>query len=114
MSPQDLLTKADLATFSEQLTALLKQVLPAVAATDDFLTVQEVATLTRKSEKTVRKWIAEGKTDQKGKLIKLFTLEFSPGFPSIPRSALVAYGQGLGFDVSQLKPEQLPAMRRVA
>ena len=111
MSPQDLLTKADLADFAAQLTSLLKQMVPAVTATDDFLTVQEVALLTRKSEKTVRKWIAEGKRDQQGKIITLFKLEFSPGIPSIPRSALVAYGQGLGFDVSQLKPEQLPAMR---
>lgn len=111
MSPQDLLTKADLALFSERLTTLLQQVLPAVAAQDDFLTVEEAATLAKTSTKTVRTWIDHGKPDQKGKIIKLFTLEFSPGYKRIPRSALVAYGQGLGFDVSQLKHEQLPAMR---
>lgn len=111
MSPFDCIaTKDDLRSLAEQFTALLEKALPAIAAKDDFLSVQEVAKLTDTSEKTVRKWISEGKHDQKGKLIKLYALEFSPGFPRIPRSALVAYGQGLGFDVSKLQAGDVPKM----
>lgn len=111
MDPNHLATKADIRSLGEQFTALLEKALPALAAQDDFLSVAEVAKLTGTSEKTVRKWLSEGKYDQKGQRIKLFALEFSPGFPRIPRSALVAYGRGLGFDVSHLTPAQLPTMR---
>ena len=111
MDPNHLVTKADLTALAESLTLMLTKVLPAVTASDDFLDVQEVASLTGVSTKTVRKWIAEGKRDQKGRHIKLYVLEFSPGFPRVPRSALVAYGQGLGYDVRQLLPEHVTTMR---
>lgn len=114
MSPHDIATKADLEAISAQILALLEKALPALAAQDDFLSVQEVAKLTGTSEKTVRSWIEHGKPDQKGKIIKLYALEFSPGYKRVPRSALVAYGQGLGFDVSKLLPAQLPQMRVAA
>jgi excisionase family DNA binding protein len=111
MDPSHLATKADLAALTNCLTSLLEKALPAVAASDDFLDVQEVAALTGVSTKTVRKWITEGKFDQKGRHIKLYVLEFSPGFPRVPRSALVAYGQGLGYDERQLMPERKATMR---
>jgi hypothetical protein len=114
MSPHDIATKADLTALSEHLEKLLQAAIPAIAAQDAFYNVEQAAEVAGVSAKTVRKWIAEGKYDQKGHLIKLFTLEFSPGYPRIPRSALVAFGQGIGFDVSQLAPAQLPPMRKVA
>ena len=99
MDPNHLATKADLMALDNSLTSALTKLLTSVPVSDDFLDVQEVATLTRVSTKTVRKWITEGKYDRKGRHIKLYVLEFSPGFPRVPRSALVAYGQGLGYDV---------------
>lgn len=95
-------TKGDLQALLQKLEQLFDAQPPTAAAGDDYLDIDQVATLTGFSRKTVRKWIAEGKYDQRGKLIKLFTLEFAPGFPRIPRSALLAFGKGMGFDVGQL------------
>lgn len=104
-----LATKADL----EQLYARLTQLLtaPAAPATgpDEYLTLEEVAKATRVSTRTVKKWVQEGKADRRGKIVQLFALEFSPGFLRIPRAALLAYGEGLGFTIHDLK--QHPPMR---
>lgn len=97
-----LLTTDDLAPLEALLRQLVVQQTAAAQPADDYLSVDQVATLTGTSTKTVRKWIAEGKPDRKGKIIRLYTLEFSPGFPRVPRSALLAFGQGLGFDAAQL------------
>ena len=109
MRPDELATKADL----EQLYARLAQLLTAAPAApvpaDEYLTLEEVATATRVSVRTVKKWVEEGKHDRRGKLVTLFALEFSPGFKRIPRAALVAYGEGLGFSIQNLK--EIPAMR---
>ncbi len=104
MSPHDIATKADLADLAERLEKALAAALPAIAAPDAFYSVEQAAEVAGVSAKTVRKWVAEGKYDRSGHLVKLFALEFSPGFPRIPRSALVAYGRGLGFDVATLAP----------
>lgn len=98
----NVLTPEDIAPMYDLLRQLLVQQTAAAQPADDYLSVDQVASLTGTSTKTVRKWIAEGKADRKGKIIRLFTLEFSPGFPRVPRSALVAFGQGLGFDAAQL------------
>lgn len=103
--PVTLLTTEDLAPLQAALHQILAQMQAAAQPADDYLSVAQVAQATGTSERTVRKWISEGKRDRKGRLIVLFTLEFSPGFPRVPRSALLAFGQGLGFDASQL---QLP------
>ena len=100
--PLTVLTPDDLAPMYALLHQLLEQQTAAAQPADDYLSVDQVATLTGVSTKTVRKWIAEGKADRRGKIIRLYALEFSPGFPRVPRSALLAYGQGLGFDASQL------------
>ncbi|HEX8505491.1 MAG TPA: helix-turn-helix domain-containing protein [Hymenobacter sp.] len=116
MDPNHIATKGDLQDVRQEVSDLkemLRQALGLTAA-EDFLTLEEAAKATKTTPKTVRKWIEEGKPDQKGNIIKLQALEFSPGFKRIPRAALLAYGQGLGFDVSRLLPEHLPPMRRVA
>jgi len=100
-----LLTSDDLAPLEALLRQILEQQTAAAQPADDYLTVEQVATATNSSTKTVRKWIAAGKPDRRGKIIRLYTLEFSPGFPRVPRSALLAFGQAMGFDASQL---QLP------
>jgi hypothetical protein len=100
--PATVLTSEDLAPIEALLRQVLAQQTAAVQPADDYLSVAQVAQLTGTSEKTVRKWISHGKPALKGKIIKLYTLEFSPGFPRIPRSALLAFGQGLGFDAAQL------------
>lgn len=97
-----LLTVEDLAPLYDMVRQLLVQQTASAQPADDYLSVEQVATLTNTSAKTVRKWITEGKADRKGNIIQLFTLEFSPGFPRVPRSALVAFGQAQGFDVTKL------------
>jgi hypothetical protein len=105
MQTLSLLTADDLTPLQQLLLQILEQQAAAAQPADDYLSVAQVAAATGTSERTVRKWIDEGKRDAKGRLIRLFTLEFSPGYPRIPRSALLAYGQALAFDAAQL---QLP------
>ena len=119
--PLTLLTTEDLAPLQAALHQILTQMQAAAQPADDYLSVAQVAAATGTSERTVRKWISEGKRDRKGRLITLFTLEFSPGFPRVPRSALLAFGQGVGFDASQLQlppagapPAKTPPKRGVA
>ncbi|MGI4760562.1 MAG: helix-turn-helix domain-containing protein [Janthinobacterium lividum] len=102
MLPLTLLTPDDLAPVLAKLDAILQQQTAAARPADDYLSVAQVAALTGTSEKTVRKWISQGKYDQRGQLIRLYTLEFSPGFPRVPRSALLAFGQSMGFEATQL------------
>ncbi|QNE38596.1 helix-turn-helix domain-containing protein [Hymenobacter sp. NBH84] len=109
MNANDIATKGDLEALLLKMQQLLQTTLPAPALPDDYLTIDEVAELTRFNRKTVAKWISEGKYDQRGKLIHLFTLEFAPGKPHIPRSALIAFGQAIGFDTKQLT--QPPPLR---
>lgn len=97
-----LLTADDLAPIQDLLRQILAQQTAAAQPADDYLSVAQVAQLTGTSEKTVRKWISQGKYDPQGQLIRLYTLEFSPGFPRVPRSALLAFGQSLGFEATQL------------
>lgn len=103
--PVNLLTADDLAPILAELRAIREAQTAAAQPADDYLSVAQVAVATGTSERTVRKWIGEGKPDRRGKIIRLYTLEFSPGFPRVPRSALLAFGQALGFDAAQL---QLP------
>ena len=102
-------TKGDLTALLLRVEQLLQQKAPVPATVDDYLTLEEVAEATRFSTKTVKKWVTEGKDDRKGKLIRLLALEFSPGFLRIPRSALLAFGEGVGMSVADLK--NLPPMR---
>jgi len=119
--PVTLLTTDDLAPILAELRAIREAQTAAAQPADDYLSVAQVAVATGVSERTVRKWIATGKPDRRGKIIRLFTLEFSPGFPRVPRSALLAFGQALGFEASQLQlppagaplPKATPPKRRV-
>ena len=97
-----LLTADDLAPIQALLGQILAQQTAAAQPADDYLSVAQVAQLTGTSEKTVRKWISQGKYDQRGQRIRLYTLEFSPGFPRVPRSALLAFGQSIGFEAQHL------------
>ena len=92
---------------------MLQAAKPAPVA-DDYLSIPQVAELVNVSEKLVRGWIEKGKYDQKGKLVKLFYLDFSEGTRRVPRSALLAFAQCQGFDTSKLDPAQLPQMRIAA
>ena len=98
----DILTAEDLAPLKELLHQVLVQQTAAAQPADDYLSLDQVAALTGTSRKTVGKWIREGKYDAQGRRITLYTLEFAPGFPRVPRSALLAFGQGLGFEAAQL------------
>ena len=119
--PVTLLTTDDLAPMLAALRAMREAQSAAAQPADDYLSVAQGAVATGVSERTVRKWIGEGKPDRKGKIIRLFTLEFSPGFPRVPRSALLAFGQALGFEAAQLTlppagappPKTTPPKRRV-
>ena len=98
----DLLTPDDLLPIEQLLRELLVQQRAAAQPADDYLSVDQVAAATGTSARTVRKWISQGKYGQEGKLIRLFTLEFSPGLVRVPRSALLAFGLGLAFEAAQL------------
>jgi len=69
---------------------------------DEFLTLDEVAAKVKKSRKTVLSWIQEGKYDAGGRLIKLQTVEGTPGYRLVPVAALHAFLQNLDFDLAQL------------
>lgn len=78
---------------------------------DRYMSVAEVAAAVGKSTHTVRKWLKDGKPGQKGKFIKLYCEEPSPGFPLIPWSAVRAYNQGLPYEASQAGlPAPTPAI----
>ena len=97
-----LATKGDLEALCARLLELLGPKATPAVTPDEYLTLSEVAQATRFSERTVKKWIAEGKYDRKGKRITLLAVEFAPGFLRVPRAALLAYGQGVGFTVADL------------
>lgn len=109
LDPHQLATKGDLEQLLARMTALLQAPAALPAASDEYLTLEEVAKATRVSTRTVKKWVQEGKYDRKGRHIQLLALEFSPGFLRIPRSALLAYGEGVGFSINDLK--SVPQMR---
>lgn len=109
MRPDELATKADLEQLYERMAQLLPALAVPAASPDEYLTLEEVATATRVSVRTVKKWVTEGKKDRKGKHVQLFALEFSLGYLRIPRSALLAYGEGVGFNIHDLK--QISPMR---
>lgn len=102
MLPVNLLTSEDLGPILAELQAIRAHQAAAAQPADDYLSVEQVALITHTSTRTVRKWISAGKADQRGRIVRLFTLEFSPGYPRIPRSALLAFGQAQGFEASQL------------
>lgn len=106
-----ILTADDLAPVLAELRALREAMTASAQPADDYLTIDQVAATTSTSARTVRKWIKEGKYDASGKLLKLYTLEFSPGMVRVPRSALLAFGQALGFDAAHLP---LPPARATA
>jgi hypothetical protein len=102
-------TKGDLNNLVQRIEQLLQAQAATSSTADEYLTLQEVAGLTRTSVKTVTKWVTEGKPDSRGKIIRLFNVEFSPGQRRIPRAALLAYGQSIGFSINDLK--SVPQMR---
>lgn len=119
MITASLLTSDDLAPMFDMLRQILanQQATPQLA--DDYLSIEQVSEATGFSTKIVRKWLKTGKAGLDGKIIKLFALEFSPGYPRIPRSALVAFGLAQGFDESRLtKPapvlDSTQALRKAA
>jgi len=109
-----LLTAEDLAPIQADIQIIKEHLLAGVRPTDDYLNVAQVAALTSTSERTVRKWITHGKPNQKGKLVRLFVIEFSPGYPRVPRSALLAYGLGLVFGPQHLQWSQAAALLPIA
>ncbi|GAA3953775.1 helix-turn-helix domain-containing protein [Hymenobacter algoricola] len=103
MDANQLATKGDLDALLSQIQQLLPAPAAAPASSDEYLTPEEVAKATRFSVRTVKKWIHEGKFGLNGKRVYLFALEFSPGLQRIPKAALLAYGQSMGFTVNDLK-----------
>ncbi|MGY2132293.1 hypothetical protein ACW9KT_08690 [Hymenobacter sp. HD11105] len=113
MAPNEIATKADVAAVKEDVQVALQQLqnlmrLLGPANYDTFHSIDEVATMAGVNRKTVEKWVKVGKPDRKGKIIHLATLEFSPGFPRIPYAALLAFGQGVGFDLTKLHRATIP------
>lgn len=106
-----LLTPDDLAPIEALLRQVLVQQTAAAQPADDYLSIDQVAAATHTSARTVRKWIAVGKHDAAGNLLRLYTLEFSPGMVRVPRSALLAFGQQQGFDAAQLPLPPAGALR---
>jgi hypothetical protein len=78
MQHVSLLTAEDLTPIQADIQIIKEHLLAGVRPADDYLDVAQVAVLTATSERTVRKWITNGKLNQKGKFIRLFAIEFSP------------------------------------
>ena len=119
MLTASLLTADDLTPMLDMMRQILSNQQAAAQPTDDYLSVEQVAEVTGFGPKTVRKWMEKGKAGLNGQIIKLFFLEFAPGYPRIPRSALLAFGLSQGFDAAQLaKPapvlDSAEALRRAA
>jgi hypothetical protein len=97
-------TRADLHQIQQMLQHTLDELARSRATTPDpLLTVQEAAEYTRYTRRTVDGWIKEGKPDQQGRIVRLQTLEFSPGQHRIPLSALLAFGKCTNIEVTTLK-----------
>ncbi|QNF33072.1 hypothetical protein HUW51_10145 [Adhaeribacter swui] len=94
MTPNDLLTVGDLNTLKTEIRGMLDELKPSLAnAKDRYLNIQEIVEFTGHSDKTVRRWIKEGKKDRFGKVFKLEAEEFSPSNYRVLRSTLIAFGK---------------------
>jgi hypothetical protein len=92
-----------------EVLAELRQVRQLLARpADEYLTIDEVAAKVKKSSKTVRKWIDEGKYAANGQLLKLQTLEGSPGSLLVPLAALHAFLSNMDFDLASLATATSP------
>lgn len=69
----------------------------------EMLSVEEVMERLNCSRSTVQRWYKVGKEGRTGANIKLQVLWFSPSEPRIPVPALLAFGQGLPFDLGTLQ-----------
>ena len=105
MDANHLATKGDIAELNQQLAHLLQLVqAPPALTDDDYLSLKTVARLTEVSVRTVKGWIKNGKPDRQGKrIIRLFAVEFSPGYQRVPRAALLAYALATDFTTANLK-----------
>ncbi|RDC63308.1 MerR family transcriptional regulator [Adhaeribacter pallidiroseus] len=107
MKPEDLLeiaTKGDLELFGKAIIAELNRLLkvPDVGEEEKYFTLDGAAEFTGHDRSTVKKWINKGKLDNNGKLVKLPTSEFAPGFPRIAKSDLIAFGR-IGLESAAIK-----------
>lgn len=71
----------------------------------ELLTIEDVMERLRVSRSTVQRWVKLGKAIRVGskrQQLKLPTLWFTPSEPRIPWPALLAFGRGESYDLSQL------------
>lgn len=77
----------------------------------ELLTIEDVMERLRVSRSTVQRWVKIGKVIKVGskrQQLKLPTLWFTPSEPRIPWPALLAFGRGESYDLSQLPVPPLP------
>ena len=77
----------------------------------ELLTIEDVMERLRVSRSTVQRWVKLGKAIKVGskrQQLKLPTLWFTPSEPRIPWPALLAFGRGESYDLSQLPAPPLP------
>lgn len=97
---------------------VLKQAVPAAAAAEQqqavLLTIEQVMERTGVSRSAVQRWINDGKKGRKKEPLKLAVLRFGTAEPRIPWPALLAFGRGEPYDLSQLPaPPPLPALAQL-
>ncbi|MBO2007579.1 hypothetical protein [Hymenobacter negativus] len=78
------------------------------AAPTVLLTIEQVMAHCLVSRSAVQRWIKNGKKGRGKHLIKLGVLTFGDAEPRIPWPALLAFGRGEAYDLTQLAPP-LPA-----
>ena len=79
---------------------------PEVAAAE-LLTIEDVMERLRVSRSTVQRWVKTGKAIKVGskrQQLKLPALWFTASEPRIPWPALLAFGRGECYDLTQLPP----------
>ena len=81
----------------------------------ELLTIEDVMERLRVSRSTVQRWVKSGKAiriGSKRQQLKLPALWFSPTEPRIPWPALLAFGRGESYDLSQLPAPPAPTNKQ--
>lgn len=80
---------------------------PEASAPVVLLTIEQVMERLEVSRSAVQRWVKVGKRGRGKAIIKLAVLTFGEAEPRIPWPALLAFGRGEAYDLSQL-PAPLP------
>lgn len=117
MKRDELLTVGNLHEYCRvilaRIDAISKGPATAESVAAELLTIEDVMERLRVSRSTVQRWVKTGKAikiGSKRQQLKLPTLWFTPSEPRIPWPALLAFGRGESYDLSQLPAPPQPKL----